>query len=50
MKASWSHHFHWHNCQQDVIISQEPENRPTFAAVNKNIVEYVGEDYDETFE
>lgn len=45
-----------HRCPEEIyrIVEKcwhsEPENRPTFAAVNKSIVEYVGEDYDETFE
>lgn len=29
---------------------QEPEYRPSFAAVHKSILDFVGEDYDETVE
>lgn len=32
------------------LVFQEPEQRPTFAAVYKSILEFVGEDYDETVE
>ena len=32
------------------VFLQEPEQRPTFAAVYKSILDFVGEDYDETSE
>jgi len=34
----------------DLLVFQEPEQRPTFAAVYKSILDFVGEDYDETSE
>ena len=33
-----------------IFISQEAEHRPSFATVKKSVVEFIGEDYDETFE